>query len=75
MLTRFFFWGGGELDEACIICNENFQENESKAGVTKLPCKHHFDRECIVPWLELVGALCCHVLTSGHNIWIYKMTK
>ncbi|KAG0282565.1 hypothetical protein BGZ96_000347 [Linnemannia gamsii] len=40
-------------DEACIICNENFQENESKAGVTKLPCKHYFDRECIVPWLEL----------------------
>jgi len=43
------------VDEACIICNENFQENESKAGITKLPCKHFFDRDCIVPWLELVS--------------------
>ncbi|KAF8973439.1 hypothetical protein BGZ46_009854 [Entomortierella lignicola] len=61
-------------DEACIICNENLQENESKAGVTKLPCKHVFDRECIVPWLELHNncPACRAEVPSDDPDWIKK---
>ncbi|KAF9438560.1 hypothetical protein BGZ76_006942 [Entomortierella beljakovae] len=61
-------------DEACIVCNENFQENESKAGITKLPCKHHFDRDCIVPWLELHNNCpsCRAEVPSDDPDWIKK---
>ncbi|KAG0303101.1 hypothetical protein BGZ98_006994 [Dissophora globulifera] len=61
-------------DEACIICNENFQENESKAGITKLPCKHFFDRDCIVPWLELHNncPACRAEVPSDDPDWIKK---
>ncbi|KAF9417827.1 hypothetical protein BGZ94_009858 [Podila epigama] len=61
-------------DEACIICNENFQENESKAGITQLPCKHFFDRECIVPWLELHNncPACRAEVPSDDPVWIKK---
>ncbi|KAH8556301.1 hypothetical protein BGW37DRAFT_471880 [Umbelopsis sp. PMI_123] len=38
-------------DEACIICKENFHESQSV--VTKMPCHHYFDQECLLPWLQL----------------------
>ncbi|KAF9987576.1 hypothetical protein BGZ65_003008 [Modicella reniformis] len=61
-------------DEACIVCNENLQENESKAGITKLPCKHFFDRDCIVPWLELHNncPACRAEVPSDDPDWIKK---
>ncbi|KAF9391954.1 hypothetical protein CPB97_004823 [Podila verticillata] len=61
-------------DDACIICNENFQESESKAGITKLPCKHFFDRECITPWLELHNncPACRAEVPSDDPVWIKK---
>ncbi|KAF9584402.1 hypothetical protein BGW38_006598 [Lunasporangiospora selenospora] len=61
-------------DEACIVCNENFSENDSKAGVTKLPCKHYFDRDCIVPWLELHNncPACRAEVPSDDPVWIKK---
>ncbi|KAG0196946.1 hypothetical protein BGX28_009531 [Mortierella sp. GBA30] len=61
-------------DDACIICNENFQENESKAGITYLPCKHFFDRDCIVPWLELHNNCpsCRAEVPSDDPVWIRK---
>ncbi|CAG8476154.1 9290_t:CDS:2 [Funneliformis mosseae] len=39
-------------DDTCIICAEHFLSNE-KTNVTKLPCSHMFDKDCILPWLEL----------------------
>ncbi|KAI8090305.1 uncharacterized protein B0P05DRAFT_577763 [Gilbertella persicaria] len=38
-------------EETCIICKD--QLNTSEDVVTKMPCGHYFDRDCIVPWLEL----------------------
>ncbi|KAF9188839.1 hypothetical protein BGZ51_000297 [Haplosporangium sp. Z 767] len=66
--------GDVKRDEACIICNENLQENESKAGITKLPCKHFFDRDCIVPWLELHNncPACRAEVPSDDPDWIKK---
>ncbi|GAA5804115.1 hypothetical protein HPULCUR_009601 [Helicostylum pulchrum] len=40
-----------DSDESCIICKDNLKTSEST--VTRMPCGHYFDRECIVPWLEL----------------------
>ncbi|KAI7900224.1 uncharacterized protein BX663DRAFT_488441 [Cokeromyces recurvatus] len=38
-------------DETCIICKDNLKTSESI--ITQMPCGHYFDRDCIVPWLEL----------------------
>jgi len=35
----------------CVICCEEFQL--SKDDVVELPCKHFFDRDCIINWLKL----------------------
>ncbi|KAI7850349.1 hypothetical protein BDC45DRAFT_518615 [Circinella umbellata] len=40
-----------DSDETCIICKDNLKNSES--SVTQMPCGHYFDRECLVPWLEL----------------------
>ncbi|KAI8339313.1 hypothetical protein BD560DRAFT_412660 [Blakeslea trispora] len=37
--------------ETCIICKDQLHSSENT--VTKMPCGHYFDRDCIVPWLEL----------------------
>ncbi|CAO3650035.1 unnamed protein product [Cunninghamella echinulata] len=38
-------------EETCIICKDILKNSQDK--VTKMPCGHYFDQECIVPWLEL----------------------
>ncbi|KAI9357114.1 hypothetical protein BD770DRAFT_389089 [Pilaira anomala] len=40
-----------DSEESCIICKDNLKFSEST--VTRMPCGHYFDRDCIVPWLEL----------------------
>ncbi|KAL6954623.1 RING-type E3 ubiquitin transferase [Sarracenia purpurea var. burkii] len=37
------------LSRSCSICKDDFECNEK---VNRLPCKHVFHHECIVPWLN-----------------------
>jgi len=37
------------ITETCLVCQENFQENEV---VLKLPCHHDFHKDCVMTWLE-----------------------
>ncbi|KAI8988704.1 hypothetical protein BDB01DRAFT_842272 [Pilobolus umbonatus] len=37
-------------DESCIICKDSLK---GQSGVTRMPCGHYYDHDCIVPWLEL----------------------
>ncbi|CAO3647873.1 unnamed protein product [Mucor hiemalis] len=40
-----------DSEESCVICKDNLKSSDSP--VTRMPCGHYFDRDCIVPWLEL----------------------
>ncbi|CAG8509743.1 324_t:CDS:2 [Diversispora eburnea] len=47
------------IDEACPICSEKFvttngESKDMKSIVIRMPCKHLFDKECILSWLKLV---------------------
>lgn len=35
----------------CAICKDEIVVAEEK--VTRLPCKHYYHKECIVPWLGI----------------------
>lgn len=38
-----------DKDDECIICYENFDENNE---ILIFKCKHYFHRECIIKWLK-----------------------
>lgn len=58
-------------DEACPICSEKFITNEESNGkkstVIRMPCKHLFDKECILPWLKLVST--CFTIPFIHPLF------
>ena len=33
----------------CSVCKDQFEINQK---IKKIPCKHHFHLECIMPWLK-----------------------
>ncbi|KAG0253510.1 hypothetical protein DFQ27_007364 [Actinomortierella ambigua] len=61
-------------EEACVVCNEHFHESSDQLSITRLPCKHAFDRDCIVPWLELHNncPACRAEVPSDDPDWIRK---
>ncbi|KAJ2156654.1 hypothetical protein GGF46_005039 [Coemansia sp. RSA 552] len=61
-------------DASCIICNEDLQAAEAAEPVTKLPCGHHFHRECVRPWLELHNTcpMCRGEVPSDDPRWLDK---
>ncbi|CAB4386312.1 unnamed protein product [Rhizophagus irregularis] len=63
-------------DDTCIICAENFSANE-KVNITKMPCNHMFDKDCILPWLELHNTCpnCRYEVESDDPEWKKKQKE
>ncbi|CAL9026105.1 unnamed protein product [Prunus brigantina] len=40
------------LDGTCVICMENFGEDDYGGHARRLPCSHLYHEDCIVEWLE-----------------------
>ncbi|KAI7864612.1 hypothetical protein BDF14DRAFT_1833434 [Spinellus fusiger] len=57
-----------DVEETCIICKDILCTSESK--VTRMPCGHHFDQDCLVPWLSLhhTCPLCRHTVESEKQV-------
>jgi len=36
--------------DVCVVCHEQWTEGKQ---VVTMPCKHSFDEECLLPWLEI----------------------
>jgi len=51
------------LENACMICNENYKLGEE---AKLMPCKHYYHHDCILKWLELHNTcpLCRHELPT-----------
>ncbi|RHZ64070.1 hypothetical protein Glove_326g32 [Diversispora epigaea] len=67
------------IDEACPICSEKFitaneKSNDMKSIVIRMPCKHLFDKECILSWLKLHNTcpVCRHEVESDDPEWKKK---
>ena len=45
--------------DGCTVCKDAFKVGDK---LRRLPCKHLFHENCIIPWLKLVGLLFSTVL-------------
>ena len=61
------------LGVLCSVCKEDFTAGES---LLKLPCKHLYHKDCVIPWLELVcegwyvwGGMCGMVCVGWYVGW------
>ncbi|KAJ1728724.1 hypothetical protein LPJ61_003881 [Coemansia biformis] len=60
-------------EATCVICKESAVGDAGVHDpVTRLPCRHHFHRECIRPWLELHNTcpMCRHEVPSDDPRWL-----
>jgi hypothetical protein len=59
-----------EEDANCAICLEPYQDG---SHLKQLPCKHHFDAECIVHWLRKNAKcpLCIQQIIRNENSEIH----
>ncbi|KAJ2748424.1 hypothetical protein IWQ56_007468, partial [Coemansia nantahalensis] len=57
----------------CVICNEP-AAGAAPDPVTRLPCAHHFHRECVKPWLELHNTcpMCRREVPSDDPRWLER---
>ncbi|CAG8690641.1 1320_t:CDS:2, partial [Dentiscutata erythropus] len=65
-------------DDTCPICAEKFLSNTTpNNSVTRMPCKHMFDKECILPWLKLHNTCpsCRHEVESDDPTWKKKQLE
>jgi len=45
--------------DPCVVCSEAWKLDDE---ARKLPCKHTFHNDCIIPWLEVVRHILLHFL-------------
>lgn len=52
-----------ESNVVCVVCKDDIS---TAVNVTKLPCCHHYHRDCILPWLAIRNTcpLCRHELPT-----------
>ncbi|KAJ9073638.1 hypothetical protein DSO57_1014064 [Entomophthora muscae] len=63
-----------DQDSYCSICKDSFASISDNDPVVKLPCGHHFDSECLLPWLKLHNTcpVCRHEVPSDDPEWLKK---
>jgi len=62
---------------SCSICKESLAKNVVNNQVVELPCKHQYDRDCLVPWLELHNTcpVCRKEVPSDDPAWLKKQQE
>lgn len=56
--------------EQCPVC---LKAAEKGTKLVKMPCKHLFDSECILPWLAKVRGWGCRFFKICVGVWVFKI--
>ncbi|CAH8390851.1 unnamed protein product [Eruca vesicaria subsp. sativa] len=48
----------------CVVCMDEF---ENGVGVNGMPCRHVYNHDCLIPWLQMHNScpVCRHELPTG----------